>query len=160
MPGRFGEKLQHLRGHAALSQSDLARQLGDLTQSHLSYLEAGHKLPSLNVAIRLADFFGVPVDYLLRDELPITPHGGPMPPVSGRPRLVSQLGPRVRSLRRELGISQQELAQRLSATSRPFISLVENGRKTPSPEVAVRLADILGVSVDELLTAPDSSGRP
>jgi len=160
MPGRFGKKLQYLRDQAALSQSDLARQLGDLSQSHLSYLEAGRKAPSLGVVVQLAEYFSVSVDYLLRDEVPIALAApGYSPAKSDRTRRLRHLGPHVHNIRQARGISQQELAQRLTSASRPFISLVENGRKTPSPEIALQLADLLGVSLDELLADPEDPGQ-
>jgi transcriptional regulator with XRE-family HTH domain len=55
-----------------MHQADLARQLGLRTQAHISLLEAGHKEPSISLLLRIADFFGVTIDYLLRDNIPIS----------------------------------------------------------------------------------------
>lgn len=55
-----------------MHQADLARQLGLRTQAHISLLEAGHKEPSINLVLRIADLFGVTTDYLLRDDIPVS----------------------------------------------------------------------------------------
>jgi transcriptional regulator with XRE-family HTH domain len=35
-------------------------------------LESGRKYPSLDLAVRIADFFGVPLDRLARDDLDLS----------------------------------------------------------------------------------------
>jgi transcriptional regulator with XRE-family HTH domain len=65
-------KLRYLRTQRHMHQADLARQLGLRTQAHISLLEAGHKEPSISLLLRIADFFGVTIDYLLRDNIPIS----------------------------------------------------------------------------------------
>jgi transcriptional regulator with XRE-family HTH domain len=53
-------------------------------------------------------------------------------------------------LRKERGITQQELAERLGV-SQPIISDYENGVLRLHAEVIMKLAEILGVSSDEML---------
>jgi transcriptional regulator with XRE-family HTH domain len=65
----FGGKLRVLRLRLEQSQIELANQLGLSSGAYISNLEAGRKLPSLDVVIRIADLFGVTTDMLLRDEL-------------------------------------------------------------------------------------------
>jgi len=65
-------KLRHLRTQRHIHQADLAHQLGLRTQAHISLLEAGHKEPSISLLLRLADFFGVTTDYLLRDDISVS----------------------------------------------------------------------------------------
>jgi len=67
-----GAKLRYLRTQRNMHQADLARQLGLRTQAHISLLEAGHKEPSINLVLRIADLFGVTTDYLLRDDIPVS----------------------------------------------------------------------------------------
>lgn len=67
----FGEKLRYLRLGQNLTQAELAARLGIITQSFVSHLEAGRKEPSIAVAIEMAELFGVTLDYLLRDTIPI-----------------------------------------------------------------------------------------
>lgn len=55
-----------------LSQVELAKLL-NLSQSTIAYYELNRKEPSQNTLQRLADFFGVSVDYLLgRTDIPTT----------------------------------------------------------------------------------------
>ena len=61
------------------------------------------------------------------------------------------LGPRIAVLRRSVGMSQGELAQRLQVSS-SAISMYEQGRREPSAEILVAMARTFGVTVDYLLT--------
>ncbi len=56
----------------------------------------------------------------------------------------------LRSLRKKSGLSQEELGIRLN-TVRQTISKWENGVSVPDAETLVKLAEILDVSVNELL---------
>lgn len=61
-----------------------------------------------------------------------------------------QIGARLAELRKEKGITQGELAERLGV-SQPMISDYERGELRLHGELIVELAKILGVSADELL---------
>jgi transcriptional regulator with XRE-family HTH domain len=61
---------------------------------------------------------------------------------------MSAIGARVRELRKARGLSQQALAG--SGISAGYVSLIESGKRIPSPKVASILADRLGVEVDQL----------
>jgi transcriptional regulator with XRE-family HTH domain len=61
----FGRRMRTLRLHHQLSQRELAHQLGVVSRSYISDLEAGHKYPSVDVAVRMADLFDVTIDVLL-----------------------------------------------------------------------------------------------
>ncbi len=66
---RFGEKLRVLREQRGLSQKQLAQQI-DVARSHIVLLENGtRKNPGTKIVFAIADFFCVPVDVLVRDEL-------------------------------------------------------------------------------------------
>jgi transcriptional regulator with XRE-family HTH domain len=64
--------------------------------------------------------------------------------------LAAALGARVRGCRRQLGLSQRQLAARLRI-SRSMIPKYERGVHLPPTGVLVRLAAILGVSTDTLV---------
>ena len=55
----------------------------------------------------------------------------------------------VRALRKELGLSQEELGKRCGV-SRQTISAIENQKYDPSLPLAFQLARILGTTVDAL----------
>jgi transcriptional regulator with XRE-family HTH domain len=77
LPRMFGTKLRHLRVHRNLTQLDVASQLGLAAQAHISFLEADRKVPSIDLVLRLVDFFGVTTDYLLRDDIPVSTGDAP-----------------------------------------------------------------------------------
>jgi len=60
------------------------------------------------------------------------------------------VGKRIKDLRLERGLSQQELGKMINVT-KVSICGYENGTRTPSLETFVILADILGTSTDYLL---------
>lgn len=56
---------------------------------------------------------------------------------------------KIKELRKERKMSQEELAQSLSVT-RQTILAIENNKYDPSLKLAFSLANILGITVDEL----------
>lgn len=66
---RFGEKLRALRKQRGLTLKQLAQAIGHTTHSHISELETGKRRPSLDLALRLARYFDVSLDQLVKDEL-------------------------------------------------------------------------------------------
>ena len=61
------------------------------------------------------------------------------------------IGKRVKEVRTEKGISQADLAERCK-TSAQYLSHIENGRKQASLQTLVSVAEVLGVSLNELLS--------
>jgi DNA-binding XRE family transcriptional regulator len=72
---QFGTKLRALRQQHSWGQTELARQLGLARRGYISNLEAGRKMPSLELVVTIADLFGVTTDTLLRDELSLPSQG-------------------------------------------------------------------------------------
>ncbi len=62
----FSDKLHQLRKKAGMSQEDLAEKL-DVSRQAISRWELGSAMPDTSNLIRIADLFGVSVDYLLQD---------------------------------------------------------------------------------------------
>lgn len=61
------------------------------------------------------------------------------------------MGQRIAALRREAGMSQADLARRLQV-SPSAVGMYEQGRREPSADTLVALAEIFSVSTDYLLT--------
>lgn len=61
------------------------------------------------------------------------------------------LGVRIAALRKQAGLSQAELARRLQV-SPSAIGMYEQGRREPSGQTLVAMAELFGVSTDYLLT--------
>lgn len=147
----FGEKLRALRHQHGLTQSELAHRLGLTAHSHIAKLEANQDAASLNLVLRVAYAFNVTLDYLLRDSWPVET----VAPTLGSELIksVSKLGlfnTKLRTLREKHGLSQIELARRLGLARRGYVSNLETGRKAPSLELVVSIADLFSVTVDYL----------
>jgi len=56
---------------------------------------------------------------------------------------------KIRELRKELGLRQEDLAEKLGVT-RQTINAIENNKYNPTLELAMKLARFLRVSVEEL----------
>ena len=61
------------------------------------------------------------------------------------------LGARIAALRKESGLSQAELAEKLQISA-SSMGMYEQGRREPSGQMLVSLAQTLGVTTDYLLT--------
>lgn len=62
-----------------------------------------------------------------------------------------QIGFRILGLRKENGLMQQELAQKLGL-DRSTLSKIENGENAPTARVLIKLKQFFSVSVDWILT--------
>lgn len=60
----FGERISRLRSQKAVSQQSLAQYLG-IGKSAVSMMESGQRAASADILTALANYFDVPVDYLL-----------------------------------------------------------------------------------------------
>lgn len=65
---RIGEKLKALRLHHGLTTRQLAKAL-QTSQAQISRIENGLRQPSGDLIVKIADFFNVSLDTLMRDEL-------------------------------------------------------------------------------------------
>ena len=63
----FGEKLKKLRKARGLSQEQLADEL-QVSRQAISKWELGESTPDTDNLVALSDYFGVSIDYLLRDK--------------------------------------------------------------------------------------------
>ncbi len=68
---RFGEKVRTLRKQRGLSLRQLASELELATHSHLDRIERGESYPSAVLILKIADFFNVSIDQLMRDNLEV-----------------------------------------------------------------------------------------
>ena len=62
----FGERLRKLRTNRDMSQGDLAAQLGVVPSFVGKYERVTGSFPSVEVLIKISDFFNVTIDYLLK----------------------------------------------------------------------------------------------
>ena len=67
---------------------------------------------------------------------------------SRNPELINAMSVEIKARRQELGFSQEDLAGQCDL-DRPYISLLEVGRKQPTISVLYRIAVGLGLSLEE-----------
>ena len=67
MENKFFERLLYLRTEKALSRKELAEKLG-VSVRLISYWENSQRECDFNMLIKIADYFGVSIDYLLGRE--------------------------------------------------------------------------------------------
>lgn len=72
----FGEKLQELRRGSGMSQDALAEKL-DVSRQAVSKWERDEAMPETDKVVRIAQLFGVSIDYLLLNEQPGNPEPQP-----------------------------------------------------------------------------------
>ncbi len=156
MPRLLGAKIRHIRQQQHLTQVELAQRLGLASHAHLNNLEAGRRAASLDLIVRVAHILRTSTDYLLRDVVALEPS----PPAGVAPALSWQQHFKTALVRlREQGqMSQSQLAHSLGLSSQAYISNLEIGRKVPSPELLVQLADLFGVTTDMLLNGDTHAG--
>ena len=121
----LGDKVRLARQEKGLTQARLAEITG-VTPTHVSDIERSAAQPTPEVLRRLAEALECPVSLLMSDAAP-------------------GLGAKVKSLRRELGLSQRQLAMR-TGVSAAMIGQIEKGRIQPSLRSVESLAEGLGVS--------------
>jgi transcriptional regulator with XRE-family HTH domain len=68
---RFGEKLRTLRTARQMTLKELASALGLTAHGYISEMEAGKKKPTAEFVLKVARYFKVTTDQLLKDELDV-----------------------------------------------------------------------------------------
>lgn len=63
------------------------------------------------------------------------------------------MGNRVRFIRRMLDLTQQQVAK-AAGISQPYLHDIERGNRGARPETWQRIADVLGVTVKDLMEEP------
>ena len=66
--GEFAKNLEDLRNQKNISQKKLAEIVG-VTQVAISQYETGKSVPKINIAVKLADVFGVTCEELYGKEV-------------------------------------------------------------------------------------------
>ncbi|MCZ8516505.1 helix-turn-helix domain-containing protein [Paenibacillus filicis] len=61
---KYGERIAQLREKHALTQEELSSKLG-ITRASLSHYENNRREPDYNTMVTIANFFKVPIDYLI-----------------------------------------------------------------------------------------------
>ncbi len=152
MPRLLGEKLRYLRSQDGMTQVELAERLVLASHAHIANLEAGRDVASLALVLRVAALFSVTIDYLLRDTIPVAVAAtSTIPQRANSGSRAHLVGAKLRALRQQQRLTQGELAHQLGLARQGYISNLETGRKTPSLDLVVQIANLFGVTTDYLL---------
>ena len=135
----FPTRLKELRQSREITQSDLADIL-NVGSNTISQYETGNREPCFASLLRISEYFGVSVDYLLGIS-----EFHDQPPVE---RMF--FGDHLKKCRSNAGLSQKTLAK-LLGISQQAVGSWETGRTSPSPEMIAEIASVLKVSADVLL---------
>ena len=66
----FGEKLRQLRTQRGLTLRALARELGySNAHAYINDFENGKRRPTLDFVVKIGQYFNVPTDHLIRDDI-------------------------------------------------------------------------------------------
>ena len=160
---RLGEIIRTRRCQLELTQEEVARR-AQISQDHVSYLELGKRRPSETVIKRLAnvlDLDGRELFFLLKPRLRLmltSASAGhlrsacrqfkPASRKMGTSKL-PRLGTSIRTRRRQLELTQKEVARRVRISD-GYVSYIESGTRRPPAAIITRLAHVLGLDGREL----------
>jgi transcriptional regulator with XRE-family HTH domain len=68
-----------------------------------------------------------------------------------REQSIQRFGEKLRALRTHRGLTLKELANELGFVAHGYISELESGKKTPTAELVLKVADLFDVTTDQLL---------
>ena len=123
---KFSDMFSYLRKQNNLTQEELAVGLG-IARSTVGSYEAGLREPNFDTLEAIADFFNVTVSTLLGESDKET------------------VGSRIALRRKQLGLTQGELAQKMGYKSKSSINKIELGINDISSKAIYRFAEVLGV---------------
>ncbi len=149
------KRLRDMREDNDLKQREIAAHLG-CTQVCYSCYEIGRREIPVEMLIKLAEFYGVSVDYLLglTDEKTPRKRQNVRSLCTGESRADGRIYKHLKELRREGQLNQQTVAEYLKC-SQVCYSFYEIGRRDVPTDVLVRLAEYYGTSVDYILGLTD-----
>ena len=65
--------------------------------------------------------------------------------------MIQRFPEKLRALRHRHGMTQKQLADMLGFSTEVYISALENGKRKPGTELVLKLANIFGVTTDQLM---------
>ncbi len=63
---------------------------------------------------------------------------------------MNKFGEKLRTLRKQQGLTQERVSNMLGV-SRPYVAKMERGEKMPNAPMIIKIADIFGVTADQLM---------
>ena len=141
---KFHEKLKVLRKKKGLTQQEVA-DLVHVDRVRITNWENGKREPNFENLSMLACIFDVSIDFLLSEYLEISKEAY----LKLKEEKKNLFSVRLKELRLKKRLTQTELGEKVGVKQSTFTNW-ENGKREPSFENLVKLADLLEVSVDWL----------
>lgn len=159
----FGKRLRELRESKGLSMDRLtelynAKYNAKMNKSTLSRYENELQTPIYTVAVNLADFFDVSIDYLLGREQTKSSSETSLQINSSLSR-INAITDRMAEMRLKAGLSREELAEK-AGVSIDVIANLEEGKGGINGENVDRVAKALNTNFDYLMGLSDDSTPP
>ena len=140
----FSDRIKSLRIERGITQEQLAAML-KVSRSTIGMYEAGKREPDFETSEAIADIFNVDMDYLTgRSDIqrmhPITPT-----------TFIPTIYDRIKQRRLELGLTVEELAQKMGYKDKSSISKIENGKADIPQSKVVAFARALNTTTAFLI---------
>lgn len=137
----FSERLRFLRQKKGVVQRQVANALGIAISSYSLY-ESGQREPNLEMLEKIAKYFNVSASYLMGWEEQKT--------------INEVLAENIKKYRNSWGVSQADVAEYVGLSPKD-IEDFENGKRSPSTEILLKLSKAFNISLLELLSFPEPS---
>ena len=136
----FFQRIKELRKEKGLTQKEISKFLG-FSDRTVGYYETGQRTPPPDILEKLADYFGVSVDYLLGR----TDINNAWSEEAG-----TTFAKRLKNLRISKGVTQEEISLVVGVPCHT-ISAYECGDKFPDYKTLLKIVDYFDTSLDYLL---------
>lgn len=130
----LAQNLKYLREQKDLSQRELSDVLG-FSSSAVTMWEQGRRSPDIETIIKLAEYFNITLDELVRKDL--------RPPI---PLYATNL----RYLRAKYNMTQEDMAYLLGCCGKRGYNAIETGKTNVAAENLKRIGDFFGITPDRL----------
>lgn len=146
-------RIRELRKSKNISMKELGRIIGS-AESTISHYETGRRQPDNDTLLKLSNYFGVTVGYLLGVE------EKEAPPAIDQDDQQGQMNKnRIRELRKQKGITMKQLGL-LFGFGEATISQYETGKRQPNYDTLQKLSEYFGVTVGYLIGAEEKEILP
>lgn len=122
-----GERIKKLRKSKGITQAEIGNAL-NLANNTISDWESGKKQLTVEKITNVADFFNVPISYFFEESS-------------------ESIGEKIKNLRKEHGLKQEDIAERLGLVHSSVSSWERDITKPPFDKLCA-LADLFNVSVN------------
>lgn len=153
----FSHNLRKLREKNNLSQCELSKIL-DVSNGAISKWENGQREPDLTTLQKIATYFDVSYDYLLRDRTVLLNSNNIID--ENVIMTYDKPGDRIKKLIKKNGLSQKEFVEKFNekygySDSEATISQYVNNKRTPEIDKMVKIANFFNVTLDYIMCRTD-----